>query len=84
MLQNWSSSAESAHANTEASVSGHRLYSDGKSIEFVDEWDENGTWNIFVRREAGREFRINLTKQEWKENNVKKIGSKVKGKRRVM
>ena len=31
MLQNRSSSAESAHAITEASVSGHRLYSDGKS-----------------------------------------------------
>ena len=36
MLQNRSSSAESAQANTEAMVSGHRLYSDGKSIEFVD------------------------------------------------
>ena len=31
-----------------------------------------------------RGFRINLTKQEWKENNVKRKGSKVKGKRRVM
>ena len=27
---------ESAHAKTKASVSGHRLYSDGKSIEFID------------------------------------------------
>ena len=36
MLQNRSSSTESAHAITEASVSGHRLYSDGKSIEFVE------------------------------------------------
>ena len=27
---------EPAHANAEASVSGHRLYSDGKSIEFVE------------------------------------------------
>ena len=36
MLQNRSSSTESAHANTEASVCGHRLSSDGKSIEFVD------------------------------------------------
>ena len=27
---------ESAHAITEAIFSGHRLYSDGKSIEFVD------------------------------------------------
>ena len=36
MLQSRSSSAESAHAITEASVSGHRLYSDGKSIEFLD------------------------------------------------
>ena len=33
MLQNRSASAESAHANTEASVSGHRLDSGGKSIE---------------------------------------------------
>ena len=36
MLQNRSSSTELAHAITETSVSGHRLYSDGKSIEFVD------------------------------------------------
>ena len=33
MLQNQSSSTESAHANTEASVSGHCLDSSGKSIE---------------------------------------------------
>ena len=36
MLQNRSSSAESGHANTEASVSGHRLYSDGTSCA---NWD---------------------------------------------
>ena len=42
-----------------------------------------GLWNIFVRIEAGREFRIILTKQEWKESNVKRKGSKVKAKRRV-
>ena len=36
MLQNRASSAESAHANAEGIVSGHRLYSDGKSVEFVD------------------------------------------------
>ena len=35
MLQNQSSSAESAHANAEASVSGHRLDSRGNSIDFV-------------------------------------------------
>ena len=33
MLQNRSSSAESAHANTEASVIGHRLDSGGKKME---------------------------------------------------
>ena len=33
LLQNQSSSAESAHANTEASVSGHCLDSSGKTIE---------------------------------------------------
>ena len=31
MLQNRSSSAETAHAITEASVNGHRLYSYGKN-----------------------------------------------------
>ena len=50
MLQNQGSSTESAHAITEASVSGHRLYYDGKSIEFVSKKSgiflsqkENGT-----------------------------------------
>ena len=33
MLQNWSSSAESTHANTEVSVRGHCLVSNGKSTE---------------------------------------------------
>ena len=50
MLQNRSSSAESAHAITEASVSEHRLYSDGKSIEFVGR-----KRNFFkVRKKMGR------------------------------
>ena len=35
MLQNRNSSGESAHANTEASVSGHCFDSSGKSIEIV-------------------------------------------------
>ena len=35
MLQNLSSSTEPAHANAEASVSGHRLDSDGKSMQKV-------------------------------------------------
>ena len=35
MLQNRSSSAESAHANSESSVSGHCLDSSGKSIEKI-------------------------------------------------
>ena len=36
MLQNLRSSTEPAHANAEASVSGHRLDSDGKSIQKVN------------------------------------------------
>ena len=36
MLQNWSLSTESAHANTEASVSGHCLDSSGKSMKSVN------------------------------------------------
>ena len=90
MLQNRSSSAGSAHANTEASVSGHRLYSDGKSIEVADRkrklfssQKENGTSNIFVRREKGKDLRIILTMQEWRGSNVKRKGSKVKWNRRV-
>ena len=35
MLQNRSSSAESAHVNTEAGVSGHCLESSGKSMKSV-------------------------------------------------
>ena len=35
MLQNLSSSTEPAHAIAEASVSGHRLDSDGKSMQKV-------------------------------------------------
>ena len=45
--------------------------------------EENGTWNIFVRREEGRELRKILTKQDWKESEVKREGSKVKRKRRL-
>ena len=41
MLQNVSSSAEPAHANAEASVSGHRLDSDGKSIQKVNKEERN-------------------------------------------
>ena len=36
MLQNLRSSTEPAHANAEASVSGHRLDSNGKSIQKVN------------------------------------------------
>ena len=51
MLQNLSSSStEPAHANAEASVSGHRLDSDGKSMQKVKKegiiflsQEENGT-----------------------------------------
>ena len=60
MLQNRSSSAESALANTEASVSGHRLYSDGKSIEFVD-----GKRKFFlVRMKMGLGIFLSEEKQE--------------------
>ena len=59
MLQNRSSSAESAHANTEASVSGHRLVSGGKSMRWVSKTEgillsqeESGTWNIFARLQS--------------------------------
>ena len=50
MLQNLRSSAEPAHANAEASVSGHRLDSNGKSMQKVNKegriflsQEENGT-----------------------------------------
>ena len=48
MFQNRSSSTESAHANTEARVSGHRLYCDGKSWEKIGkkrEIDTDIMWN---------------------------------------
>ena len=38
----------------------------------------------FCPRGERRGLRINLTQQEWKENNVKRKGSKVKGKKRLM
>ena len=63
MLQNRSSSAESAHANTEASVSGHCLDSSGKSMKCVSKKEKNfpsqkekGTWNIFENLELDLEF----------------------------
>ena len=60
MLQNRGSSAESTHANTEASVSGHRLYSDGKTIEFVD-----GKRKFFwVRMKMGLGVFLSEEKQE--------------------
>ena len=43
MLQNLRSSTEPAHANAEASVSGHRLDSNGKSIQKVNK--EEGTFS---------------------------------------
>ena len=59
MLQKRSSSAESAHANTEASASGHRLYV-GKSIEFVD-----GKRKFFyVRMKMGLGIFLSEEKQE--------------------
>ena len=69
MLQNLRSSTEPAHASAEASVSGHRLDSDGKSIQKVNK--EEGIFlskklglKIFLRIESGiaakTEFRIVL------------------------
>ena len=46
LLQNLRSSTEPAHANAEASVSGHRLDSNGKSIQKVNK--EEG---IFLSQE---------------------------------
>ena len=58
MLQNLISSTEPAHADAEASVSGHRLDSDGKSMQKVNKeegnflsQDENETWDIFAKWE---------------------------------
>ena len=51
---------ESAHAITEASVSGHRLYFDGKSIEFLD-----GKKNFFkVRMKKGLGIFLSEEKKE--------------------
>ena len=81
MLQNQSSSAESAHANTEASVSGHHLDSGGNN----EDARRNNIFNpeCFCPKEEEREFRLISTKQEGKECKVKRKVSKVKGKRRV-
>ena len=63
MFQNRCSSTESAHANTEASVSGHCLDSSGKSMKWVNKKEgtflsrkENGTENVFVDLELDLEF----------------------------
>ena len=56
MLQNRSSSAEFAHANAEAGLSGHWLDSNGNSMEWLSKkkevlisQKEGGTWNNFVK-----------------------------------
>ena len=57
MLQNRNSSEESAHANTEASVSGHCFDSSGKSIDFV-----GGNRDFFqVRKRMG----LRLLLRDW-------------------
>ena len=70
MLQNRSSTTESTHANTEASVSGHGLDSGGKSMKRVSKnegifqsQEENWTWNFLPDGNefaAKTEFRIVL------------------------
>ena len=62
MLQNRSSSTESAHAITEASVSGHRLDSDGKSIEFVE--GKRKFFEVKMKMELG----IFLSEEKQEEN----------------
>ena len=62
MLQNLSSSTESAYANTEASVSGHRLdrrqeyRSCRQKEEFFPSREENGTWKISVELKLDLEY----------------------------
>ena len=57
MLQNRSSSAEFAHAIAEASVSGHRLDSGGKSLE-GDARNNFFNPEFFCPKEEERELRI--------------------------
>ena len=71
MLHNRSSSAESAHANTEDSVSGHGLDSSGKSMKWVSKKDKsflsqkgNGTLNVFVNLELDLEFLVQEERRE--------------------
>ena len=53
---------ESAHSNTEASVSGHRLYSNGKSIEFVGRKRNS----FLVRKKMGLVIFLSEMKKEEK------------------
>ena len=62
MLQNWRSSAVSAHAHTEACVSGHRLDSEGKSMQKVSKKKGNflsqeETWELEYFCEIGMNLR---------------------------
>ena len=81
MLQNRSSSVESAHAITEASVNGHHLYSDGKSIEFVGRRrnfsKSEGKWDLEYFCPKRKEFWINFIPVKGK-RRVKQEESKVR------
>ena len=62
MLQNRSSSAESTHANTEASVGGHRLDSGGSSMQKVGGGGNfsksGGKWDLEFFCEMGMNLRL--------------------------
>ena len=71
MLQNRSSSARSAHANIEASVTGHCSDSCSKSIECVSKkreffvgQKEILTWNIVGNLELGSEILVQEDQRE--------------------
>ena len=86
MFQNRSSPAESAHANTEAIVSGHRLYSDGKSCANYDSLlfqnRSSSTESVHAKTEAsvsghrlysdGKSMEQQSKEREiWQRNNLK-------------
>ena len=63
MPQNRSKSAESAHANAEASVSGHRLDSGGKRMKWINKKEEIGRksgrkWDLENFCEIGKILRL--------------------------
>ena len=74
MFQNPSSSKKSAHANTEATVSGHCLDCSGKGMKGVSKKEviflsqkETLTWNVLANLETELEI---LVKEEKKEEEL--------------